>query len=128
MIARAPERQAGGAGHVYDAIVVGTGITGGWAAKELTEAGLDTLVLEAGPMIVPERDYVEHVPAHEQPFRGTGDRRRARERQPVQSRCYACDEMGQKFFVDDTENPYSTPEDQPFDWIRGCQVGSMSIM
>jgi choline dehydrogenase-like flavoprotein len=128
VIRRAPERQAGRANHVYDAIVVGTGITGGWAAKELTEAGLDTLVLEAGPMIVPERDYVEHVPAHEQPFRGIGDRQRERERQPVQSRCYACDEMGQKFFVDDIENPYSTPEDQPFDWIRGRQVGGKSIM
>ena len=46
----------------YDAIVVGSGITGGWAAKELTENGLRTLVLEAGRPIVPEEDYVEHVP------------------------------------------------------------------
>ena len=46
----------------YDAIVVGSGITGGWAAKELTEHGLDTLVLEAGRPIDPSKDYVEHVP------------------------------------------------------------------
>jgi choline dehydrogenase-like flavoprotein len=45
----------------YDAIVVGSGMTGGWAAKELTEHGLETLVLEAGPMVTPA-DYVEHVP------------------------------------------------------------------
>jgi choline dehydrogenase-like flavoprotein len=128
MISRRPERQAGGARKVYDAIVIGTGITGGWAAKELTEAGLDTLVLEAGPMVVPERDYVEHVPPYQQRFRGRGDRRRARQRQKVQSRCYACDEGGQKFFVDDVENPYTTPDDKPFDWIRGRQVGGKSIM
>ncbi len=128
MIARRPERRPGGARKVYDAIVVGTGITGGWAAKELTEAGLDTLVLEAGPMIVPERDYVEHVPPYEQPFRGLRDRRRQRDRQKVQSRCYACDELAEKFFVDDVDNPYTTPKDQPFDWIRGRQVGGKSIM
>ncbi len=128
MISRRPERQAGGARRVYDAIVVGTGITGGWAAKELTEAGLDTLVLEAGPMIVPERDYVEHVPPYEKPFRGRGDRRAGQARQAVQSRCYACDEGGSKFFVDDVDNPYTTPEDRPFDWIRGRQVGGKSIM
>ena len=54
----------------YDAIVVGSGITGGWAAKELTEKGLRTLVLEAGRPIVPEQDYVEHVPPWEMRFRG----------------------------------------------------------
>ena len=49
-------------GTTYDAIVVGSGMSGGWAAKELTEHGLRTLVLEAGRDIIPERDYVEHVP------------------------------------------------------------------
>ena len=48
--------------NTYDAIVVGSGISGGWAVKELTEKGMQTLVLEAGQTIVPERDYVEHVP------------------------------------------------------------------
>jgi choline dehydrogenase-like flavoprotein len=54
---------------VYDAIIVGSGITGGWAAKELTEKGLNVLVLEAGRTIVPEKDYVEHVPVWELKYR-----------------------------------------------------------
>ena len=56
--------------NTYDAIVIGSGITGGWAAKELTEKGLQTIVLEAGQTIVPERDYVEHVPVWKVKFRG----------------------------------------------------------
>lgn len=112
----------------YDAIVIGSGITGGWAAKELTEAGLKTLMLEAGPMIVPERDYTEHVPVWEMRYRGWGDRKRLRERQPVQKECYACDELGHRFFVDDLENPYSTEADEPFLFLRGRQVGGRSIM
>src|SRR5262249_6722354 len=75
----------------YDAIVVGSGITGGWAAKELTEKGLKTLVLEAGRPISPEQDYVEHVPAWEMKFRGMRDRRMQLADQPIQSTCYACD-------------------------------------
>ena len=111
----------------YDAIVVGSGITGGWAAKELTEKGLKTLVLEAGRSIVPEQDYVEHVPPWEMKFRGWGDRRRLTEDQPVQSLCYACDEWSSKFFVNDKENPYTTAPGKPFSWIRGRQVGGRSI-
>ncbi len=113
---------------VYDAIVVGSGITGGWAAKELTELGLRTLVLEAGPMIVPERDYTEHVPPYRMPYRGWNDRKALEVEQPVQKECYACDEMARKFFVNDNENPYTTPDDKPFLWIRGRQVGGRSIM
>lgn len=113
---------------VWDAIVVGSGITGGWAAKELTELGLRTLVLEAGPMIVPERDYVEHVPPYRMPYRGWNDRKALAAEQPVQRECYACDEMGRKFFVNDIENPYTTPDEKPFLWIRGRQVGGRSIM
>ena len=112
----------------YDAIVVGSGITGGWAAKELTEAGLRTLVLEAGRPIEPARDYVEHVQAWELYFRGWGDRRTLETDQPVQRRCYACDEWGSKFFVNDRENPYRTDEGTGFDWIRGRHVGGRSIM
>jgi choline dehydrogenase-like flavoprotein len=73
----------------YDAIVIGSGMTGGWAAKELTESGLRTLVLEAGRPIVPEKDYVEHIPAWEMPFRGMRDRKKLQREQPIQSTCYA---------------------------------------
>src|SRR5579864_2229923 len=113
--------------NTFDAIVVGSGITGGWAAKELTEKGLKTLVLEAGRNIVPEEDYVEHVPQWEMKFRGMGDRRNLAENQPIQSTCYACDEWSAKFFVSDKENPYTTVAGKPFSWIRGRQVGGRSI-
>lgn len=112
----------------FDAIVVGSGITGGWAAKELTEKGLKTLVLEAGRPIIPEQDYVEHVPSWEMKFRGMGDRRSLAENQPIQSTCYACDEWSSKFFINDMENPYTTDPGKPFRWIRGRQVGGRSIM
>jgi choline dehydrogenase-like flavoprotein len=113
---------------VWDAIVVGSGISGGWAAKELTERGLEVLVLEAGPPIDPARDYVEHVQAWEMPLRGYGDRKRMAVEQKEQSKCYACDEWGSKFFVNDVENPYSYDADKPFSWIRGRHVGGRSIM
>jgi choline dehydrogenase-like flavoprotein len=112
----------------YDAVVVGSGITGGWAAKELCERGLRTLVLEAGRDIDPATDYVEHVQPWQQHFRGYGDRRRLEAEQPVQKRCYACDEWGTKFFVNDLENPYTIEKDKPFHWIRGRHVGGRSIM
>ena len=112
----------------YDAIVVGSGMTGGWAAKELTEKGLKTLVLEAGRPTIPEKDYVEHVPPWDVKFRGMRDRRKLEEDQPIQSLCYACDEWSSKFFVSDKENPYTTESGKPFRWIRGRQVGGRSIM
>ena len=112
----------------FDAIVVGSGISGGWAAKELTEKGLRTIVLEAGRPIDPAVDYVEHVPPSDMRYRGMGDRNRIDRYQPIQKRCGACDEYSGKFFVNDLDNPYSFPDDKPFYWIRGRQVGGRSIM
>jgi choline dehydrogenase-like flavoprotein len=112
----------------YDAIVVGSGISGGWAAKELTEKGLRTIVLEAGRPIDPAVDYVEHVPPYDMRYRGMGDRRRLERYQPIQRHTGACDEYSGKFFVNDLDNPYSFPDDKPFYWIRGRQVGGRSIM
>jgi choline dehydrogenase-like flavoprotein len=112
----------------YDAIVVGSGITGGWAAKELTEKGLNTLVLEAGRTIVPEQDYVEHVPIWELKFRNWDNRSERQRTQLVQREVYyACDEYSHKFFVNDVENPYTNVEGTKFSWIRGRQVGGKSI-
>ena len=112
----------------YDAIVVGSGITGGWAAKELSEKGLETLVLEAGRPIDPAKDYVEHVPVWKQRYRGMGDRRTTSKDQPIQTTSSGVDEWNSKFFVNDTENPYTTPTGKSFLWIRGRQVGGRSIM
>ncbi len=111
----------------YDAIVVGSGISGGWAAKELTEKGLRTLVLEAGGPTDPAIDYVMQVRPWELHFHGWGDRAKLEHDQAVQRRCYACDEWSGKFFVSDLDNPYTLAEGTRFDWIRGRQVGGRSI-
>src|SRR5947208_13534823 len=69
---------------VYDALVVGSGASGGWVAKELTEQGMDVLMLEAGPPRIPTRDFTEHVWPYQLKFRGFGDQRALLERQPIQ--------------------------------------------
>ena len=112
----------------YDAIVVGSGMTGGWAAKELTELGLRTLVLDAGRPIVPNKDYREHTPPWEMPFRGLGDRKTVARRQAVQRNSVTFDEMSHQFWVDDVDNPYSTPANKAFHWLRARQVGGKSII
>ena len=112
----------------YEAIVVGSGMTGGWAAKELTELGLRTLVLDAGRPIVPNRDFHEHTPPWEMPFRGLGDRRTVARRQAVQRNSVTFDEMSHQFWVDDVDNPYSTPANKAFHWFRARQVGGKSII
>ena len=114
--------------NTHDAVIIGSGITGGWAAKELTERGLNTLVLEAGRTIVPEQDYVEHVPVWEVKYRGWDNRAERERTQHIQRECYyACDEFSHKFFVNDVDNPYSTDPGKHFSWIRGRQVGGKSI-
>jgi choline dehydrogenase-like flavoprotein len=114
--------------NTYDALIVGSGITGGWAAKELTEKDLNVLVLEAGRTILPEQDYVEHVPVWELKYRGWDDRAKREATQYIQRECYyACDEYSNKFFVNDVENPYSNAPGTEFSWIRGRQVGGKSI-
>ena len=112
---------------IYDAIIVGSGASGGWVAKQLTESGLRVLMLEAGPPRIPSRDFTEHVWPYQVKFRGFGNRQALLERQPVQRLCYACDEYSHQFFVDDHENPYTFPVDKPFMWIRGRQVGGKTF-
>lgn len=111
----------------YDAIVVGSGASGGWVAKELCESGLHVLMLEAGPPRIPTKDFTEHVWPYQLKYRGFGNRRALLENQPVQRLCYACDEYSHQFFVNDHENPYTTPADKPFMWIRGRQVGGKTF-
>jgi choline dehydrogenase-like flavoprotein len=110
----------------YDAIVVGSGATGGWAAKRLSEAGLEVAVLEAGRNISP-REFTEHKPAFELKYRdmsGSGEWRKSR---PVQTQCYACTEYNYDWFVDDLKNPYSTPPGKPFSWQRLRIVGGRTL-
>ncbi len=112
---------------VYDALIVGSGASGGWVAKELTEKGMEILMLEAGPPIVPGRDFTEHAWPYQVRYRGFGDARAMLANQPVQRLCYACDEYSHQFFVNDNEHPYTFPHDKPFMWIRGRQVGGKTF-
>ncbi|WP_209331678.1 GMC oxidoreductase [Lunatimonas salinarum] len=112
--------------HTYDAIVLGSGISGGWAAKELCEKGLKTLVLERGRNVVHKEDYpTMHTHPWEFPLRGAMPLS-VREENPVVSRCYAFRDDADHFFVKDKEHPYV--QDKPFDWIRGYQVGGKSLL
>ena len=112
--------------HLYDAIVIGSGISGGWAAKELCEKGLKTLVLERGRNVEHIKDYTTAMT----PPWGFKHREdltlKTREENPIVSRCYAFNEGTEHFFVKDKEHPYI--QTKPFDWIRGYQVGGKSLL
>ncbi|HKX31378.1 MAG TPA: GMC family oxidoreductase [Blastocatellia bacterium] len=121
------QRSKRSAAKVYDAIVVGSGATGGWAAKVLTEKGMKVLVLEAGRKIDPAKDYRMMTWPYELKYRGLAPGSVYAPRQPIQSRCYAGNEYSAHLFIDDLDNPYTTPDDKPFWWIRGRQVGGRSL-
>lgn len=112
--------------NVYDAIVIGTGITGGWAAKELSEKGLKTLVLERGRMIEHLKDYpTMFLDPWDFKFKGKQTREEEK-RQEKQARTgYVTNKAHNHFFVDDIKHPYN--EVKRFDWIRGYQVGGRSL-
>ena len=113
----------------YDAIVVGSGMTGGFAAKELTEQGLKTLVLERGRHITHGADYItEHKPLHEFPFRGMDDRREAERAFPRQSQHPVFDEAKRHFLINDRHHPYTHDPHKPFLWIRGDVLGGRSLL
>ena len=110
----------------YDAIVIGSGISGGWAAKELCEKGLKTLVLERGRDVVHLKDYPT---ATKQPWEfphRKGKTLSMETDNPVLNRCYAYNETSEHFFVKDKEHPYV--QEKPYDWIRGYQVGGKSLL
>lgn len=112
----------------YDAIVVGSGITGGWAAKELTERGLNVLMIERGPEVKHGNYPTEHKAMYDFKFRLLGDKRRYAKRYPEQSKSWFFNEGTEHFFVDDIDNPYTTPDHKPFNWVRGHQLGGRSLM
>ena len=110
----------------YDAIVVGSGISGGWAAKELTEKGLRVLLLERGRNVEHVKDYVNATKAPwEYPHRG-GRTTAMEELYPVLKRDYPLNEKNLEFWASDQDSPY--PEVNRFDWFRGYQVGGRSLL
>lgn len=112
---------------LYDAIVVGSGISGGWAAKELCENGMKTLVLERGRMIEHIKDYhTMNMDPWDFEFKGDLPREE-KAKQLKQARSgYTTDEAHRHFFVNDLEHPYN--ETKRFDWMRGYHVGGRSLV
>jgi choline dehydrogenase-like flavoprotein len=111
----------------FDAIVIGSGITGGWAAKELTEKGLKVLLIERGREIKHGAYDREMKVPWELPFRGIGDAAVYAREYAVQSKSGHFNEWTETHFVNDLENPYSTPETQTFNWWRSYQLGGRSL-
>ena len=110
----------------FDAIVVGSGISGGWAAKELCDKGLKTLVLERGRDVVHIKDYpTMNLNPWELPHRGAMSRQQLKEN-PLISKASGYGEDTAHFFVKDRDHPYV--QEKPFDWIRGYQVGGKSLI
>ena len=107
---------------IFDAVVVGSGATGGWAAKVLTEGGMRVAMLEAGPKVTP-KEFSEHRQSWQYPFLGQSPKILAE--RPIQGQCYACREGNYKWFVNDKENPYV--QEKPFNWIRQRVLGGRSL-
>jgi choline dehydrogenase-like flavoprotein len=112
--------------HTYDAIVIGSGISGGWAAKELCERGLKTLVLERGRDV----KHGDYPTAFTESWEFPGRTKRTPDELAVQHKQartgYTTHPQSAHWFVNDLENPYS--EDKPFDWMRGYHVGGRSLL
>ena len=109
----------------YDAIVVGSGATGGWAAKQLSEAGLSVALLEAGRRVSPD-EFALPMPNYK--FKYWDFPEEIVRRRPIQTACYACIDQNYRWFVDDLENPYSTPEGKPFNWFRLRVLGGRTMV
>ena len=110
--------------NIFDAVIVGSGATGGWVAKTLSESGMRVALLEAGHRTT-EAEFTEHLRSYDLKYRGQSPEI-ARNR-PIQSMKYACRESNFEWFVDDIRNPYTYPADKPFQWTRGRQLGGRSL-
>ncbi|MFV8817566.1 FAD-dependent oxidoreductase [Haliea sp. E17] len=112
----------------FDVIVIGSGVTGGWAAKELTEKGLKVLMLDRGRMIEHGKDYTgEHIAPWKIPYRGKPLRELYEKDYSVQSTLYAFNEPTRHYFNNDRENPYVEDPEQ-FLWYRADVVGGKSLL
>ena len=113
----------------FDAIVVGSGISGGWAAKELTEKGLKVLVLERGRELQHGSGYLaEHAPDWKLPYQGKKPRALYTEEYPIQSKVPGFDEGTRHYWVNDKQNPYQVAPGKEFLWARADVVGGRSIL
>jgi choline dehydrogenase-like flavoprotein len=111
--------------NTFDAIVIGSGISGGWAAKELCDKGMKTLVLERGRNVEHNKDYPTATKAPwEFKHRGQMSKQFLQEN-PLISKASGFGEDTAHFFIKDADHPYI--QEKPFDWIRGYQVGGKSL-
>lgn len=113
---------------MFDAIVIGSGMSGGIAAKELCERGLKTLVIERGRKLEHGASYTDWMQPWDLPNAGLIPQEELARDYPIQSQCYALTSATQQYWVKDKEHPYTTPEGKPFSWIRGNHLGGRSLM
>lgn len=113
----------------FDVLIVGSGITGGWAAKEFCERGYKTLMIERGRVVEHRKDYIgEGKPPWEFANRMKVDNLLVEEQYATQKNCYAFNDATKHFFGNDKELPYSTENGTKFDWIRANQLGGKSLL
>lgn len=113
---------------MFDAIVIGSGMSGGIAAKELCERGLKTLIIERGRKLEHGASYNDWMQPWDLPNGGGVPEEELARDYPIQRQCYAVNTATKDLWVKDSQHPYQIPEDKPFSWIRGYHLGGRSIM
>ena len=113
----------------FDVLVVGSGVTGGWAAKEFCELGYKTLMIERGRVVEHRKDYIgEGKGPWQFPNRTKVENLLAEQQFSVQKKCYAFTDATKHFFANDRDYPYSTEKGTGFDWIKANQLGGKSLL